>query len=117
MPGDDELQTVLRGPITTTEPDFVRDLPVDNLVGAIVGLAAEVYLLRERLQAMEAELEARRVIPPGAVEHQQPTPEQAAARQADLAAFVNRVLGELSRDRKPASQVDPAVTRYLDPRS
>jgi hypothetical protein len=70
-----------------TEPDFIHDLPVDNLVAAIDGLAAEVYLLRERLQSMEAE----------------------------LAAFVNRVLGEPSRDRKPVSRVDPAVSRYLDP--
>ena len=60
---------------------------MDNAVGAIVALTAEVWMLRERLGALEAELAARRVLPEGAVENHQDGPEQQQARAAELAAL------------------------------
>lgn len=105
----------LQGPVIGEEPDFLRALPMDNAVGAIVALTAEVYLLRERLQALEAELENRRVLPPGAVERHEGTSEQQRARADDLARFTNRVLSELARDRRPVSSIDPRVHDYLRP--
>lgn len=107
----------LQGPVLGAEPDFLRALPMDNAVGAIVALAAEVYLLRERLQALEAELENRRILPPGAVERHEGTPEQQQARADDLARFTNRVLSELARDRTPVSTIDPRVVDFLRPPS
>jgi hypothetical protein len=105
----------LQGPVLGAEPDFLRALPMDNAVGAIVALTAEVYLLRERLQALEAELENRRVLPSGAVERHEGTPEQQQARADDLARFTNRVLSELARDRTPVSTIDPRVLEFLRP--
>jgi hypothetical protein len=110
-----EFNAALQGPVTGVEPDFLRALPMDNAVGAIVALTAEVWMLRERLGALEAELAARRVLPEGAVENHQDDPGRRQARAAELAAFTNRVLSELARDRVPVSSIDPDVRKYLDP--
>ena len=70
-------------------------------------------MLRERLQALEAELENRKLLAAGAVENHQGTAEQQLARQSGLAAFTQRVLSELSRDRTPVSRISPEVLKYL----
>ena len=103
----------LAGPIIGQEPDFLSGLPMDNAVGAILALSAEVYLLRERLQSLESELTSRKVLPAGAVEDHQPLPDEAQRRQDDLAAFTQRVMSELVRDRRPVSEIHPDVARYL----
>jgi hypothetical protein len=108
-----EFKASLQGPVTDTEPDFLHDVPMDNAVGAIMALTAEVYLLRERLATLEAELTSRQVLPTDAVEKHVDTPEQAAVRSADLAAYTERVMSELIRDRVPVSRIDLGVTKYL----
>ncbi len=85
----------LPGPSSAQEPDFLSGLPMDNAVGAILALSAEVYLLRERLQSLEAELTSRKVLPAGAVENHQPPADEAQRRQDELAAFTQRVMSEL----------------------
>lgn len=107
------FNAALQGPVLDVEPDFLKTLPMDNAVGAIVALTAEVYMLRERLQALEAELANRKLLAVGAVENHQGTAEQQLARQNDLAAFTQRVLSELSRDRTPVSRISPDVVKYL----
>lgn len=107
------FKTSLQGPITGKEPDFLQQLPMDNAVGAIVALTAEVWMLRERLAALEAELESRKVLPVGAVEHHRDSPAAAEARAADLAAYTERVMSELTRNREPVSTIDPAVHGLL----
>lgn len=103
----------LQGPVIGKEPDFLAKLPMDNAIGAIMALTAEVYLLRERLAALESELAAHKVLPAGAVEHHVDDKEAAAARAADLAAFTERILSEIVRNRVPVSTIDPAVEKYL----
>ena len=115
MRTDDDVRPGITGPITGDEPEFLADVPKDNLVGAIVALASELYVVRERLQALEAELVGRKVLPPNAVEGHVPREDEARARQADVTAFVNRVLSELSRSPQPTSRIDPGVGRYLKP--
>lgn len=113
MSSPTEANAALAGPITTQEPDFLRALPMDNAVGAIVALTAEVYMLRERLQALESQLTRRQLLPRDAVEQHEGDAQEQAARAADLASFTERVLSELSRTRVPVSQIDPQVDRYL----
>ncbi len=103
----------LTGPVIGQEPDFLAGMSMDNAVGAIIALTAEVYLLRERLQTLEAELTVRKVLPAAAVENHQATPEDTARRQQDLAAYTQRVMFELMRDRTPVSRIDPGVASYL----
>ena len=108
-----QFKASLQGPVTDTEPDFLHDVPMDNAVGAIMALTAEVYLLRERLATLELELASRKLVPTDAVEKHVDTPEQASVRAADLAAYTERIMSELIRDRVPVSRIDPAVTKYL----
>jgi predicted acylesterase/phospholipase RssA len=103
----------LTGPVIGQEPDFLAGMSMDNAVGAIIALTAEVYMLRERLQSLEAELTGRKLLPAGAVENHQTPPADAARRQDDLAAFTQRVMSELTRDRTPLSRIDPSVASYL----
>jgi hypothetical protein len=112
---NDDLRPGITGPITGEEPEFLANVPKDNLVGAIVALASELYVVRERLQALESELVGRKVLPPNAVEDHVPREDEARARQADVTAFVNRVLSELSRPPQPTSRIDPGVGKYLKP--
>ncbi len=108
------FNAALQGPVLGIEPDFLRAMPIDNAVGAIVALTAEVSMLRDRLATLEAALAARQVLPADAVEQHVDTPAQQQARAADLAAFTQRVLSELARDRIPVSQIDPGVARFLN---
>jgi hypothetical protein len=113
--GTEDVRPGITGPITGIEPEFLADIPKDNLVGAIVALASELYIVRERLQTLEAELVTRKVLPPNAVEEHVPREDEARTRQADVTGFVNRVLSELARPPLPTSRVDPDVGRYLRP--
>lgn len=110
-----DVRPGITGPITDVEPEFLGDIPKDNLVGAIVALASELYVVRERLQTLEAELIGRKVLPPHAVEEHVSREDEARARQADVTGFVNRVLSELARAPQPTSRIDPEVGRYLKP--
>ncbi len=107
------FNAALQGPVTNREPDFLHKLSIDNAVGAIVALTAEVWMLRERLAALEAELESRKVLPVGAVENHQDSATAAEVRAAELATYTERVMSELTRNREPVSKIDPAVRKFL----
>ena len=110
---DKPFKTARTGPVTGPEPDWVHELPPDNIIATITALAGEIFILRERLRAMERELGRRGVLPEGAVESHSPTLAEAEADQKDLQAFVFRIWSEISRGRSPWSSVDPAVTKYF----
>ncbi len=114
MPKSSSFKTVKTGPVTGEEPDWLHDLPVDNLVGAVTALAAEVYILRERMRAMERELVRNKSLSPDAVEEHEPTAGEREADQQDLDAFVNRIWSEISRSRTPVAKVDPRAVDYFD---
>ena len=103
----------LQGPVTGAEPDFLAHLPMDNAVGAIMALSAELYMLRERLATLEAELADRKLVPAGAVENRVDPPDAAAAKAQDLAAFTARILSEVTRNRVPVSTIDHKVSQFL----
>ena len=88
-------------------------IPHDTLPSADLPSAAAAALLRERLQTLEAELETRKVLPPGAVETRSGNAAESAARNTDLTAFTTRILSELGRDRTPVSSIDPRVKDLL----
>ncbi len=107
------FKAVKTGPITGEEPDWLHDLPVDNLVGAITALSGEVYILRERLRAMERELIRRDALTFNAVEDHEPTENEREQDQEGLDAFVNRIWSEIIRNRRPVSNVDPISRRLF----
>jgi hypothetical protein len=113
VPRKARFKVIKTGPITGPEPDWIHDMPVDNLVAGLTALSAEVYILRERLRAMERELARRSVLPAGAVEGHVPTAAEYEADQADVKAFVNRIWSELARGRAGWATIDPPVVKYF----
>lgn len=116
MPNDKNFKTVKTGPITSDqpEPEWIHDLPIDNVVGAMTALAAEIHILRERQRAMERELERRDLVPAGAIETHNPTGAERKADQKELEAFTKRFWSEITRSpRQHAAHISPGVERFL----
>ena len=113
MSSTPSFKVVKTGPVTGDEPDWLHDLPVDNLVGAVTALSGEVYILRERLRVMERELVRRDVLSGAAVEDHEPTEAERDSDQQDLDAFVNRIWSEIIRDRTTVANVDPVAVDYF----
>jgi len=76
------------------EQVFFKDPAIDRLMGVTMALATEVYVLRDRLRALEAQLAQQ-----GAVDmdglNQEAAPEDLAKHQADRDAFVAHLLSPL----------------------
>ena len=76
------------------EQVFFKDPAIDRLMGVTMALATEVYVLRDRLRALEAHLAQH-----GAVDlpslNQEVAPDALAAHQADRDAFVAHLLSPL----------------------
>lgn len=114
MAADSPFKTIQSGPVTDQEPVLLHDLPQDRIVSALVALAGDLYMVRDRVKVLEAELESHNILPPDAVENHQDTKEQAAARTADAQAFADRFWQQLMMSDEPVSRVDPAIKKYLD---
>jgi hypothetical protein len=108
------FKTYPTGPVTDKEPELVHDLSQDKIISALVTLAGELYMVRDRVKVLEAELEKHDILPPGAVEAHEDTTEEATARVADAQAFADRFWLQLTMSDEPVSQIDPAIKKYLD---
>lgn len=84
------MAKVERGP----EQSFFADPALDRAMGVIMALATEVYVLRDRLRALEDELAARGLVPNEALDAE-PDPAALAASAPDRAAFVAHLLEPL----------------------
>jgi hypothetical protein len=76
------------------EQTFFADPALDRAFGVIMALATEVYVLRDRIAALEAQLAARGLLDRTALEAE-PSPEELAARAADRDAFVAHLMQHL----------------------
>lgn len=73
-------------------PTFFDDEgATDAVISILTALAAEVWALRERIDSLEAVLEARGDLDPGEVEAYRPKGDRASARAEEAAAFTGRV--------------------------
>ena len=81
-------------PPHAAEQVFFKDPAMDRLMGVTMALATEVYVLRDRLRALEALLAQQ-----GAVDlqslNQEVAPDALALHQADRDAFAAHVLSPL----------------------
>jgi hypothetical protein len=76
------------------EQTFFEDPAIDRVLGVTMALASEVYVLRDRLRALEARLTEAGVVPSGALDAE-PSPEELARSAADREAFVAHLMGNL----------------------
>jgi len=73
------------------EQTFFPDPALDRALGIVMALATEVYVLRDRLFALERQLAGNGTLDPARLA-EQPSPEEAAAARADRDAFVAHLM-------------------------
>lgn len=76
------------------EQTFFPDPAVDRVLGVVMALATEVYVLRDRTRALEAQLDARGLLD-GAALDTEPDATSLAAARADRDAFVQQLMQPL----------------------
>jgi hypothetical protein len=76
------------------EQTFFPDPALDRAMGVVMALATEVYVLRDRLFALERLLAESGTFDRARLDAA-PTPEEAAASAADRDAFVNGLLSSV----------------------
>ena len=89
------MQTTDAGERPLPEQTFFTDPAVDRVLGVAMTLAAEVWVLRDRLRAMEALLTAGGVIRPGALDAYVPDSAEAEAVAKDRESFVAQLMHNL----------------------
>ncbi len=92
---------------------FFNDPAIDRLMGMVMSLAAEVYILRDRTQALEEMLEQSGTLHPGAIEHWQPGPERQADLTAERDAFIARIMEPIISGGRASSNVDEELVSRL----
>ena len=76
------------------EQTFFADPALDRAFGVVMALATEVWVLNDRLHALERQLAQRGLLDLAALERE-PSPEEAAQRAAERDAFVAHLLQNL----------------------
>jgi hypothetical protein len=88
---------------------FYPDPNVDRVLGVVMELAAEVYVLRERLHAMERLLEQAGILSAQDLDSYEPGQEERARRLAERDALIARILAPMTAQAdSPAPPFDPA---------
>jgi len=76
------------------EQTFFKDPAIDRVLGVTMALASEVYVLRDRLRALEARLTEAGFVAQGALDAE-PSPDELARNAADREAFVAHLMHNL----------------------
>ena len=87
-------KTTEAGEPARPEQTFFEDPAIDRAFGVVMALATEVYVLRDRVRALESQLTERGVIEAGALDAE-PDPETLARSAADREAFVAHLMENL----------------------
>jgi len=86
------------------EQTFFPDPALDRAMGVVMALATEVWVLRDRMRAIERQLAGRGVLDIAALSRE-PTPDEVALDTADRAAFVEHLmLHVLGRSQSKGAQ-------------
>ncbi|HEY3062852.1 MAG TPA: hypothetical protein VGL99_28095 [Chloroflexota bacterium] len=88
---------------------FFRDPAVDRLLGVVMELAAEVYVLRDRVHTLEMVLASSGVLELAAVDSYTPSAEEQKQRLAERDALIARILAPMTAEaNSPAPPFEPA---------
>jgi hypothetical protein len=88
---------------------FFRDPAVDRVLGVIMELAAELFVLRDRVQTLERVLERQGALDVADLENYAPSPEERAQRLAERDALIARILAPMTAEAdSPAPPFQPA---------
>jgi hypothetical protein len=88
---------------------FFPDPNVDRVLGVVMELAAEVYVLRDRLHTVERLLERSGTLDRSELDAYQPTEAERAQRLAGRDALIARILAPMTAEyESPAPPFEPA---------
>jgi len=88
---------------------FFPDPNVDRVLGVVLELAAEVYVLRDRVQTLELALERRGGLTRDELDRYEPTEAEHAQRLAEREALIARILAPMTAEAdSPAPPFEPA---------
>jgi hypothetical protein len=88
---------------------FFPDPNVDRVLGVVLELAAEVYVLRDRVRTLQQALEQAGLLEQGLVDGFEPDTAERAARLADRDALIARILAPMTVEAdSPAPPFEPA---------
>ena len=88
---------------------FFRDPAVDRVLGVVMELAAEVYVLRDRVHTLEEVLARSGQLHLADLASFTPTPEEQAHRLAERDALIARILAPMTAEAdSPAPPFEPA---------
>ncbi len=88
---------------------FFPDPNVDRVLGVVMELAGEVYVLRDRLRTVEKLLEERGTLSRADIDAYEPSADERAQWLADRDDFVQRIVAPLtSQADSPAPAYQPA---------
>lgn len=79
----------------TKEQTFFNDPALDKMMGVVMALAAEVYILRDRNRALEEMLEKSGLLLAGALDNYQPDHARSQQLAAERDAFIARIMQPL----------------------
>ena len=87
---------------------FFPDPNVDRVLGVVLELAAEVYVLRERVQTLEHVLENSHMLTRADLDQYQPSEAERAAQLAARDALIARILAPMTTAAdSPAPPFEP----------
>jgi hypothetical protein len=87
---------------------FFPDPDVDRVLGVVMELAAEVYVLSERLHTLERMLERSGALEPAELDTYQPTDVERAQRLAQRDTLIARILAPMTAESdSPAPPFEP----------
>lgn len=87
---------------------FFPDPSVDRLLGVVMELASELYVLRDRLRTIEQVLEQKGVLTADDLAGYTPSSEERAARLADRDALIARITAPMTYSAdSPAPPFEP----------
>jgi hypothetical protein len=78
---------------------FFPDPNVDRVLGVVLELAAEVWVLRDRLQTVERLLEQNGTLSRADIDRAGPSSEERARQLAERDAFIARILAPMTEER------------------
>ena len=88
---------------------FFRDPAVDRMLGVVMELAGELYVVRDRLRTLEMLLEQRGTLSVADLDTYRPSTEEQSRRLAERDAFIQRILAPMTAAAEsPAPAFEPA---------
>jgi hypothetical protein len=80
------------------DPTFFRDRAVDRVLGVVMELAAEVYVLRDRLSTLERALERSGALNMAELQSYAPSAAEQAQRLVERDALIARILAPMTAE-------------------